>query len=139
MRKYQGIFHGQPDCTVVSYNANCNFPSTCWSLDSFGLDSGGIGFGLPPITSALGEYFERRHFRSEVRHTALGRLGAHMDTQTLDAWTTALCQTGTTTPEVVESHAFHLTPVLDGARRIAYVPTAVIQGKELMHENDNGA
>jgi len=112
----------QPACLL-------SFPSSVEVEDSWVNGGSGVGNGSSSIKSALGEYFERRHFYMEVKSDAVGNIDFSLRKEEADKFLYAFSQTNSNnlTRSQLSSHVFNLVRVyrtLDFSS--CYIPTACV-------------
>ncbi|BCX67474.1 YcaO-like family protein [Pseudomonas izuensis] len=112
----------QPACLL-------SFPSSVEVEDSWLNGGSGIGNGSSSIKSALGEYFERRHFYMEVKSDTVGDINFSLRAEEADQFLYAFSQTNDSnlTSAQLSSHLFNLTKVYRTSDfSSCYIPTACI-------------
>jgi hypothetical protein len=117
----------QPSNFVIEPPINAAIPTTSWALDDFGLSSSGIGWGLDGPLANMGEFFERRHFSTNVVSHKISRLDDALPELECMEWLRAFTQTSGATSQEISKHRFPMTLVhkLDGTQ--TYIPTASIR------------
>lgn len=110
---YDGVPITLPD--RVHFPASCMraFPSTVEIGDSYGRFGSGIGNGETAWNAALGEYFERRHFYSEVLPEKKGLLARMVSTREAETFIGAFTQTSNGASSTqIEQHKFNASAAL---------------------------
>ena len=123
----------QPACIL-------SFPTSVEVEDSWLNRGAGIGSGSSSIKSALGEYFERRHFYMEIKSDLVGKLDFSLSDRESKSMAFAFSQTNNrdyTSAQILE-HSFNLTR----AYRVSdfsdcYIPTACVSLNYYKIESEN--
>lgn len=126
------LFH-QPPCVKT-------FPHVVEIGDAWGKIGSGIGDESSAEQSALGEYFERRHFYMEVASELRATLRSALGSKEAHVFCDAFLQTSQRllTPVVIDEHAFDMTK----AYRISdfsacFIPTALLSLTHIKGDPDN--
>ncbi|WP_244647571.1 MULTISPECIES: YcaO-like family protein [Pseudomonas] len=117
-----------------------SIPTSAEVNDRWGNGGSGIGAGSKAIQSALGEYFERRHFYMEVMPDQQGPLGYSLTPEEKISFAVALSQTSEKAhqPEKIEEHTFNLSEVYRSDDfSSCHIPTACISLSSHKIESDN--
>lgn len=112
----------QPACILT-------LPHSVEVSDAFSVNGSGIGGGSNSIKTALGEYFERRHFYREVVSIKRGCLGETLADHEICSFSKALVQTASkkTSCAEVEGYEFFLSEVVRASDfSKCFIPTACI-------------
>lgn len=117
-------FYTTPNTVYFQPSGTSSIPSSVEMSDRWLNTGSGIGEGSTASTTALGEYYERRHFASEVVTNSLSKLGEmHTDEET-STLTNALFQTmqGAGSKSTIINHLFNTTTVI---RTIDFTSTRI--------------
>lgn len=104
-------------------------PNSVEVSDSLSVNGSGIGGGSDSIKSALGEYFERRHFYREIISKKRGCLGESLTEHEVCIFAIAFAQTASKiiSIEEIEKYKFVLSEVIRASDfTTCYIPTACI-------------
>ncbi len=96
----------QPACVL-------SFPPSVEVEDPWSNGGSGIGTGSSALKTALGEYFERRHFYMEIMPDLVGRLDHTLTKEETNKFTHAFSQTSNNglSADQIKTHEFNLTQV----------------------------
>lgn len=106
-----------------------DFPSSVDVSDTCSVVGSGIGNGSNSIKTALGEYFERRHFYREVFPEKKGRLEISLTEREVKGFSKVFSQTALKEmcAKVIEGHEFSLSKVLRASDfSECYIPTVCL-------------
>lgn len=106
----------KPDlpCTMLFQPSGLiDFPNSVEVFDALSATGSGVGNGSNSIRSALGEYFERRHFYREILSKA-GALNESLTNAEVDSFTGAFVQTASNGISIaaLESYKFFMSEVV---------------------------
>lgn len=103
-----------PGTLLFQPAAMLTLPNSVEVSDALSVNGGGVGGGSNSIRTALGEYFERRHFYREVISRRRGRLDGSLQRREVRGFAEAFVQTASNSVSVKElmSHTFALTEVV---------------------------
>jgi ribosomal protein S12 methylthiotransferase accessory factor YcaO len=115
-------------------------PNAAEVSDVLSVNGSGVGGGSNSIKTALGEYFERRHFYREILSKKKGVLGEFLTDTEVASFTGAFRQTASSriSIEALEAHRFTLSQVvrtLDFST--CFIPTICISLSSHGLQNDN--
>lgn len=115
-------------------------PNSVEVSDALSVNGSGVGGGARSIKTALGEYFERRHFYREVLSIKCGFLSDSLTRAEVDGFASALTQTASRliSIEEVKKHHFSLTQVMRASDfSECLIPTVCISLSAHGLEKDN--
>ncbi|NWA03852.1 YcaO-like family protein [Pseudomonas gingeri] len=129
-----------PNKICYQPSATLDVPAVAEASDFYLNAGSGIGSGSSAIKSAIGEYFERRHFYIDIPQHLEGTLSSSLSAKEVKSFIKAFRQTNSKnlkTPELI-SHRYKLTKV----SRLSdfapcYIPTACISLSSLNLGSDN--
>lgn len=101
--------------TTIVYQPACltSLPMSAETSDIWSNGGSGIGTGSDAVRSAIGEYFERRHFYMEVVPDAIGTLDVSLTATEQESFMKAFHQTRdeSNSPKNINDHHFNLSEV----------------------------
>lgn len=117
--------------TAITYQPSCirSIPMSVECNDVWGNGGSGIGAGSEAIRSALGEYFERRHFYMEIIPDLTGTLDTSLTAAERTSFVTAFHQTceKKASTQAISEHRYNLSEVYRASDfSSCHVPTACI-------------
>ncbi|MDR9751774.1 YcaO-like family protein [Pseudomonas sp. SZMC_28357] len=132
----------QDNLSSIVFQPACltHMPSSVEVSDIWGNGGSGIGRGSHSTRTALGEYFERRHFYMEIIPCTTGKLSHTLTKKEQLKLGTALIQTSskTTTLRSINRHEFNLTKVYRAKDFTeCFIPSALISLSSHKIEKDN--
>ncbi|WP_069776281.1 YcaO-like family protein [Metapseudomonas furukawaii] len=107
----QSIFLTSPNILQLQPSAVKELPPSLEVYDSWRNIGAGIGRSGSWYSTAIGEYFERRHFNAEVPYTKKALLGEYLDQDETNSFASAFIQTSKEGITSILSHRFHITEV----------------------------
>lgn len=114
MRKFYGDGWCLPSTVQVNGNLSRRLPTFAWALDRRGVATNGAGSPQESLWRTLGEYFERRHFYTEVRGDQSGRLDELQPIWLQSALRRSLPQTCVDAVRpAIDTHRFSLNQVVE--------------------------
>jgi len=128
--------------THIVYQPSCltHMPPCVEINDVWGNGGSGIGQGSRAMATALGEYFERRHFYMEIIPDASGRLDESLTKKEAQKFYDAFAQTCRAGLKTTNSrkHRFNLTKVYRTSDfSCCYIPSALLSLGDHLIENDS--
>lgn len=104
---------GLPGTLIFQPAGDLTLPDSVETADQWSIAGSGIGTGTPSVVTALGEYFERRHFYREITPDLHATLGHSLTTDEICRLVYALEQTSerTLTAAQIKKHSFNLSKV----------------------------
>lgn len=121
-------------------SALLNFPSSVEVSDAFSVTGSGVGNGSNSIKTAIGEYFERRHFYREILPKKRGFLYDFLTGEEVLSFVNAFVQTASKkcSTKDIEGHEFYLSEVLRSCDfSKCFIPTVCISLSSCKLESDN--
>lgn len=112
----------QPACILT-------LPHSAEVSDFLSVNGNGVGGGSNSVKTALGEYFERRHFYREVTSRRSGRLSEFLSEREVLGFARAFVQTASKKMSIsdIEKHEFALSEVIRSSDfSKCFIPTACI-------------
>lgn len=106
-----------------------DFPSSVEVFDALSATGSGVGIGSNSIKSAMGEYFERRHFYREILSTRRGVLNESLTDAEVDSFTGAFVQTACNGVSIaaLESYQFFVSEVVRASDfSSCFIPTVCL-------------
>lgn len=125
--------HWQPACTQ-------GFPFVTEISDAWSVVGSGIGSGSNSLKTAMGEYFERKHFYTDIMVDIKNTLDYSLNPNEVDYFTVAFAQTSLLqhSSDTLQSHTYNLTKTLRvSSLTECYIPTACISLNHYKLEDDN--
>lgn len=126
---------------AIVYQPSCltSMPTSAEVNDVWGNGGSGIGSGSEAIRSAMGEYFERRHFYMEIASQTKGILGKTLTPFEIQSFVSSFTQTTEIAKSYEEicKHEFYLSEVYRAHDFVlCMVPTACVSLSAYGIEND---
>ncbi|AOE69057.1 microcin B17-processing protein McbD [Pseudomonas fluorescens] len=115
-------------------------PNSVEVSDALSVNGSGVGEGSNSIKTALGEYFERRHFYREILSSKQGFLNESLRDAEVDSFVGAFIQTASKSVSIreVENHKFTLSKVVRALDfSTCFIPTICISLSSHRLEDDN--
>lgn len=115
-------------------------PNSVEVSDALSVNGSGVGEGSNSIKTALGEYFERRHFYREILSSKQGFLNESLRDAEVDSFVGAFIQTAAKRVSIreVENHKFTLSKVVRALDfSTCFIPTICISLSSHRLEDDN--
>jgi len=102
-----------PNALYYQPAATLGFPSVAEASDIYSNTGSGIGTGSAAIKTAMGEYFERRHFYIEITADTEGPLSHDLFNSEVDSFIKSFIQTNSKNlnSDDLKSHTYQLTKV----------------------------
>lgn len=121
-RTFPKRLYCQPACTL-------EFPFNTEVSDAWSVSGSGIGRGSHSLKTALGEYYERKHFYTDITPEALGTLNYSLSVDEAAHFAHAFAQTSfpSRPHNALLNHTFHLTKVIRTSDFTdCHIPTACL-------------
>lgn len=118
-----------PGILVFQPSGLLDFPSSVEVTDRWANVGSGVGSGSNSIKTALGEYYERRHFYKEVISNGKGVLSDFLASDEVDSFTKVFLQTSSkkTFSEEVITHNFMVAPAIRVSDfSVCHIPTVCV-------------
>lgn len=104
-------------------------PNSVEVSDTLSVTGSGVGSGSNSIKTAMGEYFERRHFYREVLSRRRGFLKEFLTREEVSGFANAFAQTSSrkSSAKEIENHEFYVSEVVRGRDfSTCFIPTVCI-------------
>lgn len=125
--------HWQPACTL-------GFPFITETSDQWSVIGSGIGTGSNALKTAIGEYFERKHFYTDIMTDIKSTLNHSLTERETNHFTMAFTQTSRPSlpTEELTKHTYNLTKVVRTSDfSECYIPTVCISLNHYLLGKDN--